>query len=303
MRLKQVKIIEVGPRDGLQNEVKILDIDTKVQFIMELLQAGCHTVELTSFVRPDKIPQMQDAAQCFERVKQELGQKFNEYSLPCLVPNIKGYENSQNVGVQEIALFTATSEEFNKKNINATIEESLERFDLVMAQAKADQVKVRGYISTVFGCPYEGETSVDILYKLCEHLLNQGVYEISLGDTIGVAHPEQVENILAGIKSRFATDNFALHFHDTHGRAIANIYQAYKLGFGAFDASAGGLGGCPYAKGATGNVATEDVLALFDKMGVTTGIDIRQVAKASQKVLEKLNRTSESKIHQLLVNH
>lgn len=296
-----VKIIEVGPRDGLQNEKVILDLETKVQFILDLIQAGCRNVELTSFVRADRIPQMQDAGECYSRVKQELADQFQKLSLPCLVPNLKGYENSQKVGVREIALFTATSEEFNKKNINATIDESLERFDVVMTKANEDQVKVRGYISTVFGCPYQGETSLDILLRLCEHLLKCGVYEISLGDTIGVAQPQQVAKILEKIKQNFGTDEFALHFHDTKGRALANIYAAYQLGFKAFDSSAGGLGGCPYAKGATGNVATEDLVEFFGSMGVATGIDNKLLALASEKVFKKLNRASESKIHRLLL--
>jgi hydroxymethylglutaryl-CoA lyase len=296
----QVKIIEVGPRDGLQNEKQILDIETKFQFILDLVEAGLNTVELTSFVRADRIPQMADAAELFAKVKSHFGKDFSKINFPCLVPNQKGYENSQKVGVSEIALFTATSEEFNKKNINATIDESLARFDQVMESAKADSIPVRGYISTVFGCPYQGETSVDILLKVSEHLLNKGVYEISLGDTIGVAQPAQVSMILERIKKEFKTENFALHFHDTHGRAVANAYEAYRLGFRSFDASAGGLGGCPYAKGATGNVATEDLVEMFNLMNVETGINLDKLVSASSKVLKMINRESESRVHKLI---
>lgn len=296
-----VKIIEVGPRDGLQNEKQILDIESKFQFALDLIDAGLKTVELTSFVRADRIPQMADAADLFTRVKKYFGDDFEKFNFPCLVPNLKGFENSQKVGVSEIALFTATSEEFNKKNINATIEESLNRFDQVMQEVDQSRMKVRGYISTVFGCPYQGETSIETLLKVSEHLFKQGVYEISLGDTIGVAHPEQVNTILERLKNEFDSDKFALHFHDTHGRAVANAYEAFRLGFTSFDASAGGLGGCPYAKGATGNVATEDLVEMFQLMGVDTGIDLKKLAQASSKVLKKINRESESRVHRLIM--
>lgn len=290
-----VRIVEVGPRDGLQNEKTILDTNSKMQFIEMLIEAGFSTIEATSFVRSEKIPQMSDAKELIEGLK---AKSINFDMLPCLVPNLKGFEIAIDLGIKEIAVFTATSEEFNKKNINATIDESLERIRLVCLEAQKYKVKVRGYISTVFGCPYEGDTSLDTLKFVLDKLFSFGCYEVSLGDTIGIGHPDQVKEIYNFLKSKTDMSKIAWHFHDTRGMALANIYSAYQEGARTFDSSAGGLGGCPYAKGASGNVASEDVVQMFDLMGISTGIDLSKLVKASTFILSKLGRASASKAYQ-----
>ncbi|MFX3675627.1 MAG: hydroxymethylglutaryl-CoA lyase [bacterium] len=294
-----VRIIEVGPRDGLQNEKKILGTQTKADFILKLLAAGFQTIEATSFVRPDKIPQMADAHQLMKLLS-EKGADFSK--LPCLVPNLKGLELAQSLGVKEVAVFTATSEEFNKKNINAGIDESFKRISEVCQAARQSGQKVRGYVSTVFGCPYEGKTSLDTLKKVTMSLFDLGCYEVSLGDTIGIGHPEQVKTVYQSIKSEFDTQKIAWHFHDTRGIALANIYSAYQEGARVFDASAGGLGGCPYAKGASGNVASEDVVQMFELMGVSTGVDLTKLTEASSLILKSLGRESASKAYQAAIS-
>jgi len=290
-----VRIVEVGPRDGLQNEKTILDTNSKMQFIEMLIEAGFSTIEATSFVRSEKIPQMSDAKELIEGLK---AKSINFDMLPCLVPNLKGFEIANDLGIKEIAVFTATSEEFNKKNINATIDESLERIRLVCLEAQKQKVKVRGYISTVFGCPYEGDTSLDTLKLVLDKLFSFGCYEVSLGDTIGIGRPEQVKKIYQFLKATTDMSKIAWHFHDTRGMALANIYSAYQEGARTFDSSAGGLGGCPYAKGASGNVASEDVVQMFDLMGISTGIDLSKLVKASTFILSKLGRSSASKAYQ-----
>lgn len=290
---KNARIIEVGPRDGLQNESVILDCAKKEKFIDMLVDAGLRTIEVTSFVRADKIPQMGDAVELFNSIKNK--DYFSELNLPCLVPNLKGMEIALKQGVSEIAIFTATSNTFNQKNINASIEESLDRFRPVVKLARENGVKIRGYISTVFGCPYEGETSVETLLKVLKELKDMGCYEISLGDTIGVANPLQVKNILSNVFKDYLPSEIAMHFHDTRGLALANILASLEMGATNFDSSAAGLGGCPYAKGATGNVATEDVVYLLESMGVDTGVDISKLAKASEYILKELNKETASK--------
>ncbi|MCO4793956.1 MAG: hydroxymethylglutaryl-CoA lyase [Bacteriovoracaceae bacterium] len=290
---KKVRIIEVGPRDGLQNEKLALDLETKTHFINLLVEAGFDSIEATSFVRPDKIPQMGDAKLLFkELVSNKL---LNKARLMCLVPNMKGMDNAISVGVKDIAVFTATSETFNKNNINATIDESFSRIEEVMKVATSNNINIRGYISTVFGCPYEGDTSIDVLKKQCERLFNLGAFEVSLGDTIGSANPLQVIKISNELKKDFDIDKICLHFHDSRGTALSNILVGLNEGFTNFDSSAGGLGGCPYALGATGNVATEDVVNLMESMGISTGIDINKLSEASNYILQKLNRASSSK--------
>ncbi|OFZ17212.1 MAG: hydroxymethylglutaryl-CoA lyase [Bdellovibrionales bacterium GWA2_49_15] len=294
-----IRIVEVGARDGLQNERRWVETADKIKFIQLLIEAGLTTVEAGSFVRADKIPQMKDTPQVYEGLPDGLKKK---YSLPCLVPNMKGFESAMKVGVREIALFTSISESFNAKNIGASIEESLERFRPVALAALAQEVKIRGYISTAFGCPYEGATSLETLKKVANRLFDYGVYEISFGDTIGVAYPDQVRTIVQELKHHFDIHQLTMHFHDTYGLAMANVCAAYEEGVRSFDASAGGLGGCPFAKGATGNVATEDVLHLFLKMGLTTGIDMQKLLVASEFIFSKLNRPSQSKAHQAYRN-
>lgn len=290
---KKIRIVEVGPRDGLQNEKTIVSLEDKVTFIKMLAEAGLRDIEATSFVRADKIPQMSDGAELFKRLSNETSLK--KTNLISLVPNAKGLELAVNAGVKEIAIFTSTSNTFNQKNINATIEESMVRIEEVMFKAKNHGLRARAYVSTVFGCPYEGKTSLDVLKDLIIRLKKLGVYEISLGDTIGIANPLQVREVIDFLKKDFDLDFFAMHFHDTRGMAAANILTSLELGMTSFDSSAAGLGGCPYAKGASGNVATEDLYFLFSSMGIETGIDMEKLSKASQFILSKLQKESGSK--------
>jgi hydroxymethylglutaryl-CoA lyase len=295
-----IRIVEVGPRDGLQNEKSILATEDKFQFISALAEAGLKSIEVTSFVKAPAIPQMADAVELFTKVKTELGGKG--VSFPCLVPNLKGYETAKSLGVKEIAIFTATSDSFTKKNINATVDESFERMKEVCEAAKKDNVMIRGYVSTAFGCPYEGTMSVEKLIGVTKRLFELGVYEVSVGDTIGVAIPQQVRAYIRAMKNEFPIGKIAMHFHDTRGMAPTNIYASLEEGITTFDSSAGGLGGCPYAKGATGNVATEDVWYLMHSQGLDTGIDIAKLAAASKFILEKVNRQTESKFLRAYLN-
>ncbi len=288
-----IKIVEVGPRDGLQNEKTILTTEDKFEFISLLSQSGLKTIEITSFVKSDAIPQMSDAVALFTKV--EAGLRNTKINLPCLVPNLKGYETARSLGVKEIALFSATSDAFTKKNVNATIDETFERMKDVAAQAIKDNVRIRGYISTAFGCPYQGKMDVKKLLEVTQKFFDLGVYEVSVGDTIGVATPSQVKSYIKELKKNFEVEKLAMHFHDTRGMALTNIYVSLEEGITTFDSSAGGLGGCPYAKGATGNVATEDVWYLLQSLGLETGIDIEKLALASKFILEKVKRNTESK--------
>lgn len=288
-----IKIVEVGPRDGLQNEKTILSTEDKFEFISLLSQTGLKTIEVTSFVKAPAIPQMIDAVELYTKVKSQLGQ--TNINFPCLVPNMKGYENARALGVNEIALFSATSDSFTKKNVNATVDETFEKMKEVAALALKDQVRIRGYVSTAFGCPYEGKMPVKKLVEVAQKFFNLGVYEVSVGDTIGVATPNQVREFIGELKKNFPVEKLAMHFHDTRGLALTNIHVSVEEGITTFDSSAGGLGGCPYAKGATGNVATEDVWYLLQSLGHETGIDIDKLANASKFILGRLNKVTESK--------
>ncbi len=288
---KKARIVEVGPRDGLQNESKTLSTSVKAEYIRRLCQAGLKNIETTSFVRAEKIPQMGDAKELMANLQDVRSQAV----LTCLVPNLQGLTNAVASGVQDIAVFTATSESFNKKNINATIAESLTRIQEVMEKAQTHKIRVRAYVSTVFGCPYEGATSIDTLKKILEKLISFGAYEVSLGDTIGVATPGQVQRVLRALAPDFDKSKLAMHFHDTRGMALANILTSLLEGMTVFDSSSGGLGGCPYAKGATGNVATEDVVYLLHSLGVETGIDPEKLFEASRFILQHLGKDTTSK--------
>lgn len=288
-----VKIVEVGPRDGLQNEKSILATEDKFTFIRMLADAGLSTIEVTSFVKAPAIPQMSDAAVLFPMVKGTLGRKG--INLPCLVPNMKGYEAARALGVEEIALFSATSNSFTKKNINATMDESFVRMEEVAKAALRDGVRMRGYVSTAFACPYEGKMPASALIEVVKRFFKLGVYEVSVGDTIGAAVPSQVKDYLAQLTREVPAPKLAMHFHDTRGMALANILTSLEAGIRTFDSSAGGLGGCPYAKGATGNVATEDVWYLLQSQGLETGIDLKKLSEASAFILGKLGRQTESK--------
>jgi len=290
---KKVRIVEVGPRDGLQNEKTIVSIEDKVKYIELLSAAGFKDIEAMSFVRADKIPQMSDGKTLYKTLMSNVN--LQNTHLISLVPNKKGMEDAISVGVKDIAVFTATSNTFNLKNINATIDESLIRIAEVCQMARDNNIRVRGYISTVFGCPYEGQTSVDQFIKIAKTLRDYGVYEISVGDTIGVANPLQVKKFLDITLKEFAVDFLAMHLHDTRGLATSNIVASLEYGIKNFDSSSGGLGGCPYAVGASGNVASEDIINLFHSMGIETGIDLDKLAIASQFILQSIGRKSESR--------
>jgi hydroxymethylglutaryl-CoA lyase len=290
---KEIKIVEVGPRDGLQNEKKPIPTEVKLDYILKLLEAGINSLEVTSFVSPKAIPQMGDAKELFTQLDARID--ISNYELPCLVPNMKGYETAKELGVREIALFSATSDEFTKKNINATVDESFKRMEEVAKAAKSDGIKIRGYISTAFGCPYAGHMSSEKLIEVIERFKDFDVYELSIGDTIGVANPKQVAKYLDEMFKTFPKEKLAMHFHDTRGMALSNIMVALSKGISIFDSSSGGLGGCPYAKGATGNVATEDLLYLVKSFNILTGIDLDKLTEASKYILEKVGKETPSK--------
>ncbi|TGL37197.1 hydroxymethylglutaryl-CoA lyase [Leptospira perdikensis] len=297
--MEQIKITEVGPRDGLQNEKTILSTQDKFEFVSRLVESGLQHIELTSFVRKDRIPQMADAIELAGLV---LPKFQSQVQFSCLTPNTKGYEGAKESGFTEVAVFTATSETFTKKNINMSIEESLDFFKPIFTEAKSDGIKVRGYISTVISCPYEGKIKPERTLEIAERLLDAGVYEISLGETIGVAVPTEVESLLNVLLKKIPKVYLAGHFHDTYGMAIANIKQALTMGIRSFDSSSGGLGGCPYAKGAAGNVATEDLVYFLHKEGYTTGIQLDSLIEASRFMEERIGRKLSSRTYIAMKN-
>jgi hydroxymethylglutaryl-CoA lyase len=272
-----VRIVEVGPRDGLQNEPVFVPTEDKVRFIDLLAEAGLPVVEATSFVSPKAIPALADADQVFPAITKRPGTRY-----PVLVPNVRGLERALAAGVREIALFTAASETFTKRNINMTIDESLAVFAAVMERARPAGVTVRGYVSTAFGCPYEGHVPPAKVVAVTERLFALGVTEVSIGDTIGVATPNQITEMVPLLMQIAPVEKLALHLHDTRGTALANAYAGVQAGITCFDCAAGGLGGCPYAPGASGNLATEDLLYMLHGLGIETGVDITKVAAASQ---------------------
>jgi hydroxymethylglutaryl-CoA lyase len=283
---ERVRIVEVGPRDGLQNEAAVLPVETRIAFIEKLIAAGLTSIEAGSFVSPKWAPQMADTASVLKAVSRHGGVSF-----PVLVPNAKGLDAALEAGAREIAIFTAASETFSAKNINCSIAESFERFAPVVERALAARVRVRGYVSCVLGCPYEGRIAIGKVADVAARLLALGCYEISLGDTVGVGTPKAARAMLKAVSRRVPLSQLAAHFHDTYGQAIANIYACLEEGVRVVDSSAGGLGGCPYAKGASGNVATEDVVYLLDGLGFETGVDRRAVIEASRFIFEALGRT------------
>lgn len=295
---KSIRIFEVGPRDGLQNEKEIVSTSDKFEFIQRLAAAGLTNIEVTSFVRVPKIPQMSDATELFKLVNEE--KSLSKLNLSALVPNLKGLHEAEAMNVKEVAIFTATSDEFNRKNINTDAEGSLLRFVPVAQRSRDLSMRLRGYISTVFGCPYEGEQSIDRLQYLIEKLFALDCYDISLGDTIGIGTPDQVYKIVTHLKKNFELSKISLHFHDTRGFAAANILAGFESGIRSFDSCAGGIGGCPYAKGAAGNVATEDLVYLFSRMGIETGVDLDKLLKASSFILSILKKESPSKLVNVL---
>ncbi len=292
---ESVRIVEVGPRDGLQNEKVRIPTEQKIQFIQMLAEAGLPVVEATSFVSPRAIPQLSDAGAVMAGLTRRAGTQYS-----ALVPNVKGMERALAAGVRSIAVFTAASESFTRHNINATIEESLANFQPVVALARREGIPVRGYISTVFGCPYEGRVNPQRVLHVAQALLEMGIEEISLGDTIGVATPNQVVDVLDLLLSRgrIPLERLAVHFHDTRGTALANVLVALQMGISVIDSSAGGLGGCPYAPGAAGNLATEDLLYMLHGMGISTGVDLEKVVAATRFIEPLLGHPTTSKYYQ-----
>lgn len=287
---QKVKIVDVGPRDGLQNEKTIVSTEVKVELIQRLADAGLPVVEATSFVSPKWVPQMADNAEVMAKI-----QRKSHVRYPVLTPNLKGFEAALAVGADEVAVFGAASESFSQKNINCSIKESLERFAPVMDAAKANNVRVRGYVSCVLGCPYEGEIAVSKVAEVAKTLLDMGCYEISLGDTIGVGTPGKARAMLETVAKQVPMVQLAVHFHDTYGQALANIFSCLQAGVAVVDSSIAGLGGCPYAKGASGNVATEDVVYMLNGLGIETGIDIERLLDVSAFISAQLGREPVSK--------
>lgn len=292
---KYVTIFEMGARDGLQNENALIPTDDKVRYIDLLSETGLKWIEATSFVSPKAIPQLADAAEVFARIRKAPGVRY-----PVLVPNLKGYERARTAGADAIAVFTAASERFAKRNINMTIDESLATFREVVRAAKNDGCWVRGYVSTAFGSPFGDRVTPPMVLDVSLKLLEMGCHELSIGDTIGVGVPSQVDALVPLLAEKIPLDCIAMHFHDTRGTALANVYAALQLGVAKFDASSGGLGGCPYAPGATGNVGTEDVLYLLHQMGIETGVDLEKVRAASRFIAGVVGHALTSKAYQAM---
>ena len=292
---KAVRIVEVGPRDGLQNEAAVVPLAAKVALIEALVAAGLKTVESGSFVSPKWVPQMADTAEVMAAISRQAG-----VSYPVLVPNLKGLEGALAAGVDEVAVFGAASESFSQKNINCSISQSLERFRPVVEAALAKNIRVRGYISCVLGCPYEGEIAPEAVAKVAKALADMGCYEISLGDTIGTGTPLKAQAMIRAVAAVVPVEKLAVHFHDTWGQALANILACLELGVAVVDSAVAGLGGCPYAKGATGNVATEDVVYMLDGMGIETGVDLLKLAAAGRAITAVIGKAPASKVAQVL---
>ncbi|MEI2454823.1 hydroxymethylglutaryl-CoA lyase [Lysobacter firmicutimachus] len=290
-----VRIVEVGPRDGLQNEKTPIATADKIALIDRLSATGLRSIEATSFVSPKWVPQLADAAEVFAGIARRPGVRY-----PVLVPNEQGYERARAVGVEEIAVFTAASEAFNQKNINASIDESLQRFAPVLARAKADGVAVRGYVSTVLGCPYQGAVPVADVVRVARALSDMGCYEISLGDTIGIGTPGKARAMFRAVAAEVPVAALAVHFHDTYGQALSNILACLEEGVAVVDSAVSGTGGCPYAKGASGNVASEDVVYMLHGLGIDTGIDLDALARTGRWLAGLLGRETGSKVGKAL---
>ena len=286
-----VRIVEVGARDGLQNEKTIVPAAAKIELVNRLSATGLRTIEATSFVSPKWVPQLADAAEVFAAIDKKPGVAY-----PVLVPNLQGYERALAAGAREVAVFTAASEAFNRKNINASIDESIERFTPVLERARADGVNVRGYVSTVLGCPYQGDVPVADVVRVARRLHALGCYEISLGDTIGIGTPRNARAMLHAVASEVPIAALAVHFHDTRGQALANILACLEEGVAVIDSAVAGTGGCPYARGATGNVASEDVVYMLDGLGIDTGVDLPALIATGLWLSEQLGRETSSRV-------
>ncbi|MDK8462013.1 hydroxymethylglutaryl-CoA lyase [Marinobacter sp. SS13-12] len=293
---QNVRLVEMSPRDGLQNEPgAVIATDIKTSLIERLADCGLNHIESASFVSPKWVPQMGDAADVMAGIKRKPGVRYS-----VLTPNLKGFENALAAGAHEVAVFGAASESFSQKNINCSIAESLERFLPVMEAAKQHQIPVRGYVSTVLGCPYEGDIAPEQVAKVAKALAEMGCYEISLGDTIGVGTPLKAKRMLEAVAAEVPIEKLAAHFHDTYGQALANLYAVLEEGVAVIDSSVAGLGGCPYAKGASGNVATEDVLYLLNGLGIKTGVDLDKLVATGEWISAQLSRHNGSKVGQAL---
>jgi hydroxymethylglutaryl-CoA lyase len=279
-----VKVVEVGPRDGLQNEKVTIPTEAKVEYITALADAGLKVIEAGAFVSPKWVPQMADTAEVYRQIPKDPGVEY-----PVLVPNMKGLERAIEVGVKSIAIFTAASDIFNKRNINMSIDESFDNYAPVAARAREEGMPVRGYVSTAFGCPYQGDVPPEKVLEVTARLLDLGCYEVSVGDTIGVGTPMQVQGVIGILLQVIPAGRLAMHFHDTRGTALANTLAALEMGIAAFDASSGGLGGCPFAPGASGNLATEDLVYMLDHMGIETGVNLDRLVAASSIVAPYLD--------------
>jgi len=294
--MSSVRIVEVGPRDGLQNEKTEVPTAVKVELIERLADAGLPAVEATAFVSPKWVPQMADHTEVLERVRRKPGIDY-----PVLAPNLKGFEAARAAGATEVAIFGAASEAFSQKNINCSIAESLDRFRPIVSESKKYNIKVRGYVSCVLGCPYEGEVAPRKVADVAQALFEMGCYEISLGDTIGTGTPGRTKEMIDACAERVPMEKLAGHYHDTYGQALANIYASLELGVRTFDASVAGLGGCPYAKGASGNVATEDVVYMLHGLGMRTGVDLDKLVEIGAWICGVLGREPSSKVARALI--
>ncbi len=290
-----VRIVEVGPRDGLQNEPAMVATADKIELVDRLSATGLRSIEATSFVSPKWVPQLADAAEVMAGIHRRPG-----VSYPVLVPNEQGYERARAAGADEVAVFTAASEAFNRRNTNASIDESIARFEPVLARARADGVRVRGYVSTVLGCPYQGEVPLDDVVRVARRLHALGCYEVSLGDTIGVGTPRKARAMLQAVAAEVPMQALAVHFHDTYGQALANVAACVEAGVRVADAAVAGTGGCPYARGASGNVASEDLVYMLHGMGIDTGIDLDALADTGRWLATRLGRQTGSKVGRAL---
>ena len=297
MTPKKIQIVEVGPRDGLQNEKEWVPTETKISLIEKLADAGLTKIEVTSFVSPKWVPQLKDAHEVFTGIKQ-----ISSVSYPVLTPNMKGFERALEADAKEIAVFGAASETFSQKNTNCSIEESINRFKPVLDEAQKINIPVRGYISCVLGCPYQGNVPVEDVANLAYKMSEMGCFQISLGDTIGTGTPLKAKRMVQKVSEKVTVSKLALHFHDTRGQALANIYACLELGVSVIDASVSGLGGCPYAKGATGNVATEDVVFMLNGMNIETGIDLNKLIDTGRFISSILGRLPQSRVSASALN-
>lgn len=295
-KTRDITIIEVGPRDGLQNEPQFVSTSTKIELINALSETGLPHIEVTSFVNPKRIPQLADNLEVYQQIHKKPGVTYS-----ALVPNIQGMQLAVQANIQTISIFTAASETFNQRNIACSIAESIARFHPVIEQAKTLNIPIRAYISCALGCPYEGKISPLQVLRVVEQLINLEVQEISFGDTIGVGTPKQTTDLLKELQSHLVNDKICMHFHDTYGQAVANVYAALEHGIKKFDSSIAGLGGCPYARGASGNLATEDLLYLMHGMGLETGVDIYQIVQLGDKICRILQRQNQSKVAKALL--